>query len=79
MTSETFALSLHRVLAAKYVSKVAAENGSAIEIGDMGLDKEGKRLMDTMRAQLIRMEQLLAQDDYRPLGQKHGSTVTPPK
>lgn len=61
MRSETFALSLHRVLATKYVGKVAAESGSAVEIGDLGLDKEGQRLIDTMRAQLVRMEQLLAE------------------
>ena len=66
--SETFAHSLHKVLATNYVGKTAAEYRSAVEIGDLGLDKEGQRLMDTMRATLMRMEQLLALEDDTSIG-----------
>lgn len=71
LKSETFAHSLHRVLATKYVAKVAAEHESAVEIGDLGLDKEGQRLMDTMRATLMRMEQLLVMEVDASTGPAH--------
>ena len=61
-----FSHSLHRVLARESVVKEAAECGSAIEIGNLGLDKEGQQLMDTMRASLMRMEQLLVMQEPPP-------------
>ena len=63
MQSETFAHSLHKVLATNYVAKVAAETGTGVEIGDLGLDTEGQRLMETMRTTLMRMEQLLTLEE----------------
>jgi|EP01043_Picozoa_sp_COSAG02_P006599 hypothetical protein len=66
--SETFAHSLHKVLATKYVAKTAAKARSPVEIGDLRLDKEGQRLMDTMRATLMRMEQLLVLEEDTSIG-----------
>ena len=59
--SEHFAHSLHRVTARKAIL-TAEGGGHGLEIGDLGLDKEAAGYMDTMRATLARMEQLLAME-----------------
>jgi len=71
--SEHFSHSLHRVTARKAIL-TAEGGGHGLEIGDLGLDKDAQQMMDTMRATLARMEQLLAlesegafREDYEPV------------